>query len=136
MFAQVNEVAVLVAAILAIAVGSIWYSPLLFGSMWMRATGLTPANLDMPQRQMVIALLSALFANLVFLLAVAKFIDIARAAERSIWEVGLLILVVISAAISSSVIWEKRPISYLIINSGYTAIVVFGGFAVISLWPW
>ena len=38
---QMNWLAMLVAAIVPLAVGALWYSPLLFANAWMKSTGLT-----------------------------------------------------------------------------------------------
>lgn len=43
---EVNLLAVLVAAIAAFVIGGLWYSPLLFGKVWMRAHGYTPEKME------------------------------------------------------------------------------------------
>ena len=43
---QVNVLAVLVAAIVVFVIGGLWYSPLLFGKVWMRAHGHTPERME------------------------------------------------------------------------------------------
>jgi hypothetical protein len=136
MFAHINEVSVLVTAILAIAVGSIWYSPLLFGNIWMEAAGLKSTDLEMSGRTVVRSLMSAFIANLIFILAIAQFVDIAKASGASVWNIGFLLLLLLVASLSSAVIWEKRSFMYLVIHGGYSAFVIFGGIAVIAYWPW
>jgi hypothetical protein len=42
---QMNLLAVLAAALSAFLVGGLWYSPLLFGKVWMAETGLGPEEL-------------------------------------------------------------------------------------------
>jgi len=42
---EMNFYAVLVAALTTLVVGSIWYSPVLFGNAWMKETGLTEEEL-------------------------------------------------------------------------------------------
>lgn len=43
---SINYVAVLVCAVLSMIIGAIWYSPILFGNMWMKAVGIDPTKLD------------------------------------------------------------------------------------------
>ena len=53
---KINYLAVVVAAIAWFVVGSLWYSPLLFGKMWMELSGITPgamAEMKMPAVKMV-----------------------------------------------------------------------------------
>ena len=45
MEAQVNFLAILVAGIVNMAVGAMWYSPLMFGKQWMAMTGKTKEDL-------------------------------------------------------------------------------------------
>src|SRR5262249_40556820 len=44
MFADINYWAVIAAAILNIILGSLWYSPYLFGTTWMELMGLKPED--------------------------------------------------------------------------------------------
>ena len=42
----INYLAVLVAAIANMVIGSFWYSPKGFGKQWMALSGITPTNID------------------------------------------------------------------------------------------
>lgn len=56
----VHWVAVVVATIVAMIVGMIWYSPMLFGGAWMEGMGTKKgAKMKMPAKGMVLALISA-----------------------------------------------------------------------------
>ncbi len=41
---EINYLAVLACTLLAMVLGSLWYSPLLFGGIWMRLNKMNPAN--------------------------------------------------------------------------------------------
>ena len=43
---SVNYLAVVVAAVVSIIIGSLWYSPLLFGNVWMRLQRFTKKDMD------------------------------------------------------------------------------------------
>lgn len=49
---EVNYLAVLVAAIAGMAVGFLWYSPLVFGKPWMKLMGYNSADLKSEQKKM------------------------------------------------------------------------------------
>jgi len=136
MFESVNEVAVLVTTILASAVGSIWYSPLLFGETWMRAIGLTDADMEASKVKMPKMFVLSFIGNLMLLFMIAQFAAFATMAGLSVWYMSLCIVVLIGAVMSAAVIWEQKSGAYFLINVGYMAVVVFGGMAVISYWPW
>ena len=63
-----NWPAILTAALAAFLVGGVWYSPALFGTAWMRETGLSEQQLSAanPARTYGVGLLLALLATAVF----------------------------------------------------------------------
>ena len=136
MFAGINELSVVIMALLGVALGSIWYSPLLFGELWMKSIGITPGDLEDLRSRLVPALGSAWLANVIFFFLLAHTIRLAEAADVSLPGVGFALLLFISAAMSSMVVWEKRPLSYVLIHIGYAAVLIFGGLGIIHFWPW
>ena len=42
---EVNLLAVLVSGVAAMVIGALWYSPLLFGKLWMNGMGFTEAKM-------------------------------------------------------------------------------------------
>jgi len=136
MFESVNEVAVITSTIVALAIGSIWYSPLLFGQQWMRAVGMTDEELDASKDQIPRMFFLAILANLVALFIVAQFIALSKQAGMSLQHIAVLLIFVIGAFISNAIIWEEKPLSYLFINVGYVAVVILEGIAIIGYWPW
>ena len=42
----INYLAVLVSAIIGMIIGALWYSPLLFGKLWMKLSGMTEKQLN------------------------------------------------------------------------------------------
>src|SRR5438034_8245817 len=49
--ANINILAVLVAAVLTFVLGAVWYSPVLFAKQWMAAQGYTPEKLEEIKRR-------------------------------------------------------------------------------------
>ena len=49
---EVNYLAVLIAAIAAMVVGFLWYSPMLFGKQWMKLKGYTAESMKKEQKEM------------------------------------------------------------------------------------
>src|SRR3989344_6289732 len=48
---NINYLAVLVAAIAAIVIGSLWYSPILFGNIWMKLSGITKEKMEKDKKK-------------------------------------------------------------------------------------
>lgn len=49
---EVNFLAVLLSGICSMAIGFLWYSPLLFGKPWMKLMGISSENLKKAQKEM------------------------------------------------------------------------------------
>ena len=73
---EMNFYAILVAALTTLVVGSIWYSPVLFGNAWMKETGLTEEELKKRSMLKIFGLtfvFSVLLAMILQVLCVHQF---------------------------------------------------------------
>ena len=78
---QINLIQCLIAAITSMAVGFLWYSPILLGKPWMKEMGLTADKLKSKQKEMgklyglsfIIALITAYLLSYVMLLSESDF---------------------------------------------------------------
>jgi hypothetical protein len=136
MFSDVNEIAVVVTALLCIAVGSIWYSPLVFGKYWMSAARLTGEDLSMTRGALIRSLTYAGVANIVFVYVIARLIARVASEQFFLLTEGSLLILLIAASMASVVVWEKKSFTYLAIHIGYVSLVVCTSIVVLSLWPW
>jgi hypothetical protein len=48
---EINYLAVLVAALVSMVIGGLWYSPLLFGNIWMKLSGITQKDVEKAKKQ-------------------------------------------------------------------------------------
>lgn len=136
MFSTINELAVLVSALLALAIGSVWYSPLVFGKHWQKAAGLTDTDLELTGTDLARSLIVAFLSNTVVLFIIAYLLRLAETYALPRTELALGVVALLGASIVSMVVWEKRSLMYLIIHAGYVALVVITGVCVIGYWPW
>jgi hypothetical protein len=129
---QVNWLAVIAAALSMFVIGGLWYSPMLFAKPWQRAAGLSDEALKAGSPPLIFGLafvLSLLMAaNLAFFLAGVT--DLGAALAYSV-AAGLG-----WAAVGLSVValFERRPLSYHLINGGYltVAFIVMG--LILAVW--
>jgi hypothetical protein len=73
---EMNFIAILVAASTTLVVGSIWYSPILFGKAWMKETGLTEVDLKKGSMLKIFGLtsiFSVFFAMILQVLCIHQF---------------------------------------------------------------
>jgi hypothetical protein len=133
---DVNEIAVCVSALLALAVGSIWYSPLLFGKYWQRAAGLSDNDLELSRTAFIRSVCVAFMSNFMVLLIIAYLVRFSVVYALDLVVLGAGVIVLLASATGSMVVWEKRSLIYFAIHVGYAAVVVILGFFVIAYWPW
>ena len=118
---HINHLAVFACALLSLAIGALWYSPLLFFKSWQKETGLSDEQIAKanPLKTYSVTLLLAwiISYNLAFFLGDSK----------TNWKWGL------TAGLLAGVGWagtmfviislfEQRSFKYMLINSGYITI--------------
>lgn len=133
-----NYWAILACGVASMAVGSIWYSPLLFAKAWTRLNGKTPERIqqEMKSRNMVVVYLAQFIAALVVAYVLAHFIVFLRA--HTAWDgvvAGLWIGVGFVLATSlGNYLFENRPLKLFWINSGYTVVMLVFMGAILASW--
>lgn len=120
---ELNIIAILVATIIGMFLGAIWYSPLLFGDAWMKCIGKTPETLGKPTIPMigsvVASFLTALGISILF-----SFISVTDLSTAASIGAVLGLLIIFPALLSDNLFcgWGKR---LLLIQSGYRTTSVF-----------
>ncbi len=128
--------AVIVTAILALAVGSIWYSPLLFGFQWMKAAGLQTNDIERQRSRMVAMLFLGIVSHIGFFYALALLLEKAEVLEIKLLSTITTALCLCGTLLISMTVWEGKTLSYFAIHIGYAALIILGGASVITYWPW
>jgi hypothetical protein len=130
----INYLAVVVAAIAYMVLGALWYSPILFGTAWMKGIGKTreQVNADFSPVNYIIALIFAFIASY----GIARFM---------IWAGGDSIADGIKVAVLAGVafvlatmgmndVFEKRPSGLTVINILYHLIAFLIVGIIIGAW--
>jgi hypothetical protein len=129
----VNWWAIIVAAILRMVVGSVWYSPIAFVKPWQALTGVTPESM---QKGLARAIVIDLVLSLVMAFAIA---NIVVAGNITGWLNGALAgfwlwLGFVVATHLPLWAYENRPLKLIAINAGsnLVSIVLMG--ALLAAW--
>ncbi len=126
-----NFWAVLLAALSAFVVGGLWYSPLLFQRAWARANGFAA---DPPKAGPSTFALSFLF-SLVMAFNLAMFLNDPKTTAAWGATAGFLAgfgWAAMGIAIVS--LFERRPVSYALINGGYVTVALTLMGLILGLW--
>ena len=117
MTVQVNIWAILVASVVNMIVGALWYSPLLFAAPWVRMSGVKIEK----GSSHIVEYVGSYFAGLILSAILAVVLSIAG--TQTIWE-GLIVAVMVwlgftAAPSFANTIFENRPFGLWGINSAY-----------------
>lgn len=136
MFETIHEVAVVTVSFLALALGSVWYSPYVFGKVWQRVAGLRDEDLSYTPVAFAKLLCGVFVGNLVTFSLVAHVLAVVPPTLISPFRLAVGFMVFLGAILLSMVLWERRQFLYGCIHIGYGVVVIAMGVTVLHLWPW
>jgi hypothetical protein len=133
----VNYAAILAAAIVAMGLGFLWYSPVLFGKEWMKLLNITPESIRHQQKSgmnvtYLLQTLGALVMAYVLAHAVVAFgvTDIFTGTLLGFWAWAGLV----APAQMGAVLWEGKSWRFFFISSGYYLASLILMSCVLALW--
>lgn len=123
---DVNLVAVLVAGIVPLILGSVWYNPKFLGTLWMKLARLTPEMMEDGKKKMPLHMFLGFITALITAYVLAHFsivwgvFDYIDALELAFWVwLGFQMPVNLGA-----VLWEGKSWKLFFINTGYQLIML------------
>lgn len=135
---SLNGWAILVAGLISMPLGALWYSPAMFGKKFMKLTGMsadsmkTPANKKSAQRGYMISSITALIMAYIL----AHFVGYTNSTtameglQTGFWVwLGFVITTNIGV-----VLWERRPFELYLINMGYSLVQLLIMGAILAAW--
>ena len=132
---SVNYLAVLVAAIVNMVIGAVWFMPAVFGSRWMRYTGLTSEGIANTPH-MWASYLGALVGSVLVAYAVARIA--AYAAAESVTDASILMLLIwaglVLVPLSDEALWERRPVGLFVLSGARWFVALAVITAIVALW--
>ncbi len=136
-FTDINYWALLVSAIATMILGMIWYNPNVFGSAWMRLSGIVmPSKEEMKQKGMTASYILAFIGAIVTSIIISHMLTWTGAV--SITDGLLLSFIVwigfIATSMLGSVLWEGKPWTLYILNAGYQLVSFALTSIILILW--
>lgn len=129
----INWLAVIAAAVSTFVIGGLWYSPILFGKVWMKANGFSEEQLSGGSPAIIFGV-SGLFA-LVMAANLAAFLNFD----------GLTLGFAVGAGVAAGLgfaamglgivaLFERRNFTYILINGGYLTVAFAVMGLIIGVW--
>lgn len=129
---QLHYPAVIAAAVLSFVIGGLWYSPILFGKVWMREAGISEERARQAKMGMVFGF--AALASLVMAFNLAAFIGPKASLQFGLFAGFATGFGWVAMALGVIYLFEQRSLKLWIINSGYQVVTLTLMGAVIGVW--
>lgn len=132
-FENINYVGIIAAAVSYMIVGSLWYSKALFAKQWMKASGMTEAQVNAGKRDMPMTYGGMFVGAIVSSFVLSVFIrfagasDIVSAAQVAFWAwLGF-----VATVVAGSVLFERKSWTYFGVTAGYQLVAMVAAAAII-----
>jgi len=136
MFEVVHEFAVLGTACFMMALATVWYSPMFFGKIWMKETGLTDEKVEKAQPEMMKHAALTFISYSIMLTLLSQLIAYAPdVGLEPLRAAGLLSVFIVAGAVPVT-LFEGRTIRYFSIQIGFYVLFIMLGTGILQYWPW
>ena len=133
----VNYLAIIVTAIVGYAIGMLWYSPLLFGNIWMNLQGITKKDMAKAKKKgmgkvMLLGFITTLIMTLVlnYLIGLFGYAVAGDGALLGFW----IWLGFLATTMLGIVLWENKPVPLYLINTAHYLVVLVIMGAILGAW--
>jgi hypothetical protein len=134
---MVNYLAVLVSSIVGMAIGALWYSPVLFGKLWMQWNNVDAQKLKESQEKGMIKNYIVSFVSvLIMMYILGYFMDLTNVVNvyNGLFVGIALWLGLIATVMINSVLWDDKPVKLYILNISHYLVVLVVASVILSLW--
>ena len=128
---DVNWIAVVVAAVAPMIIGTLWYGPL-FGKLWMRSLGKTSEELGSPSTGIAVSIVASLITATI-VSVVINAVGAGTIMEGIVWGVLLSVGLIATSTATNSVYENKSwTVTFLFIAYQVVTLAVMG--AIVAAW--
>ncbi len=133
----VNLLAVFIVSILGMIIGFLWYSPFLFGKLWMDLQGIDEKKMKTMKSQgmtasYIISFLSVFVFNYILAVIIRSLGAVTFAAGA---QIGFFLWLGFFATIMlNSVLWEKKPLSLYVLNVAHYLLILILLSGILAVW--
>ncbi|MFW5703968.1 MAG: DUF1761 domain-containing protein [Patescibacteria group bacterium] len=117
MFTDINLLSIILASIAYMVIGALWYSPLLFGNLWMQELQIEWKKMEGQNKAMALGVVLGVVLS-VGLSIVLSMIDV-NSVDRAIETAFLLWIGIMLPVLGTGPIYEKQPVKVFVITAGY-----------------
>ena len=136
MFDGVNIIAVIGTTFFMMASATVWFSPMMFGKLWLRELKVTEEEIEASRQSMYTHLGLTAFSYAVALFVLAFIALRIGDLEITTLEGSVIIVALVVAFLGNISLWENKTLTYFLINSSFYTYFIIIGMFMLSYWPW
>lgn len=119
MIESINPLAVVTAAVISFIVGSLWYSPFLFGKHWAKLVGIKKTKKGMNYGWMRFLVYFAMMVVTSFVVAHALLFTAATTVAEALVVSFWIWLGFVAPITLGGILWENKPITLFVLNNAF-----------------
>ena len=131
-FDAINLLVVFAATATANILGGLWYAPFVFGGIWRRASGKTGAV--EPMTNPAGTFISGFILQLIIASLLAAMLGPGAGAQEGIQLGTLIAFAFVFTSTAMNNLFEQRPLTLILVNSGYHVVSMGTMGAIIGIW--
>ncbi len=130
-----NHPAVFVAALAAMAIGMLWYSPALFGTMWMELAGISKKDMEKSKKDLPKIMFMGLITMWVMAYVLGSLVGLSATGAQEAAVLAFWIWLGFQATIYfGGVLWEKQPLNLFFINAAHSLVMIVVMAIILASW--
>lgn len=135
-FTPINYLAVAAAAVASMVVGLLWYSPILFGTPWMKLSKLDDKKIKAAKKNIPKTYGISFIASLVTAYVIAILLNsmLISPLSEGLTLGTVLWLGFVATTMITGVLFQKMPWTLYLINSGYQLASLLAMSAILTVW--
>lgn len=131
-FSEINWLSLMVATLSAFAIGSLWYSPVLFGRKWQQELKLSDEEIKNSNMALIFG--GAFLLNLIAAIFLDLFIGRESTLVSGISKALLVSIAWIGTALGINYLFSRKSFSLFLIDAGYFLVFFIVMGAIMGAW--
>lgn len=136
MLEGINIVAVAGTTFFMMASATVWFSPFMFGRVWLHELKVSESEIEASRQDMTLHLGMTALCYAAALGVLAHVVSQVNYLQASNSYVILAMTILVVAILGNTSLWENRSRVYFLVNAGFYAYFVIVGMLMIQYWPW
>ncbi|WP_294178498.1 DUF1761 domain-containing protein [uncultured Schumannella sp.] len=139
MVPEINYIAVVLATLSSMVVGSIWYTPKVFGRRWMKLSGMTPEDTQTGFVKALVITLLVSFVTALVLAGTATIVHDYYGGGNFLLDTVITAVVLwagfTAARFTTHDLFDRRPAGLTVLNIAHELVTLVVMALIIGVWP-